>query len=33
MEFRQLGGDPSLVDYVIWVWSGVPVAEWDGPPA
>ena len=32
-RLRELGGDPPLVDYVIWVWSGVPVAEWDGPPA
>lgn len=32
-RLRELGGTPPLVDYVIWVWSGSPVAEWDGPPA
>ena len=31
-RLRGLGGDPPLVDYVIWVWSGYPAAEWDGPP-
>ena len=31
-RLRELGGAPPLVDYVIWVWSGNPVAEWDGPP-
>ena len=31
-RLRELGGDPPLVDYVIWVWSGSPIAEWDGPP-
>lgn len=32
-RLRELGGTPPLVDYVIWVWSGSPVAEWDDPPA
>ena len=31
-RLRELGGAPPLVDYVIWVWSGNPVAEWDPPP-
>ena len=31
-RLRALGGDPPLVDYVIWVWSGSPVAEWDLSP-
>ena len=31
-RLRELGGTPPLVDYVIWVWSGSPAAEWD-PPA
>ena len=31
-RLRELGGDPPLVDYVIWVWWGCPVAEWDRPP-
>ena len=29
---REHGGVPPLVDYLIWVWSGSPVAEWDPPP-
>jgi len=30
-RLRELGGTPPLVDYVIWVWSGSPAAEWDRP--
>ena len=30
-RLRQLGGAPPLVDYVIWIWSGSPVAEWIRP--
>ena len=29
---REHGGVPPLVDYVIWLWSGSPVAEWDRLP-
>ena len=31
-RLRELGGAPPLVDHVIWVWSGSPVAEWGDPP-
>ena len=31
-RLRELGGAPPLVDYVIWVWSGSPVADWDTLP-
>ena len=27
-RLRELGGEPSLVDYVAWVWQGTPDAEW-----
>ena len=30
-RLRELGGAPPVVDYVIWVWSGSPIAEWDRP--
>jgi uncharacterized damage-inducible protein DinB len=25
---RELGGEPPLVDFLVWVWSGKPAAEW-----
>ena len=31
-RLRELGGEPPLVDYVIWLWSGMPAAVWVGPP-
>lgn len=30
-RLRGLGGSPPLADYVIWVWSGTPAAEWNRP--
>ena len=27
-RMRALGGEPSLVDYIGWVWFGRPAAEW-----
>ena len=30
-RLREHGGVPPLVEFVIWVWSGSPVAEWDPP--
>jgi uncharacterized damage-inducible protein DinB len=25
---RELGGEPALTDYVVWVWGGKPAPEW-----
>jgi uncharacterized damage-inducible protein DinB len=25
---REVGGEPSTVDYIAWVWLGRPVAQW-----
>ncbi|MCY4024828.1 MAG: damage-inducible protein DinB [Acidobacteria bacterium] len=30
-RLREIGGEPPLVDYVIWLWSGKPAAAWNGP--
>jgi uncharacterized damage-inducible protein DinB len=27
-RLRELGGEPPLVDYIAWIWSGRPGAEW-----
>lgn len=27
-RIREVGGSPSLVDYIGWVWRGRPAAEW-----
>jgi len=27
-RIRELGGEPPLVDYIVWVWLGRPAAEW-----
>ena len=27
-RLRVVGGQPSLVDYIAWVWLGRPAAEW-----
>jgi uncharacterized damage-inducible protein DinB len=27
-RLRQVGGEPAVVDYIIWVWMGRPAAEW-----
>ncbi len=28
-RFRELGGEPPMVDFVAWVWFGKPAAEWN----
>ncbi|HEX7152322.1 MAG TPA: DinB family protein [Thermoanaerobaculia bacterium] len=28
-RLRTLGGEPPLVDFIFWVWSGKPRAAWD----
>lgn len=30
-RIRELGGEPPLVDFIIWVWAGRPAAEWPAP--
>jgi len=27
-RLRELGGEPSLTDYIVWVWWGQPEAVW-----
>jgi uncharacterized damage-inducible protein DinB len=27
-RLRELGGEPPLVDFIAWIWSGKPAAEW-----
>ena len=31
VRLRELDGVPPMVDYVVWVWSGRPAAEWEHP--
>ena len=26
---RQLGGEPPMIDYILWIWMGRPTASWD----
>ena len=28
MRLRELGGEPPLVDFIAWIWSGKPAADW-----
>ena len=28
-RFRERGGDPPSVDFIIWVWLGKPKADWE----
>jgi uncharacterized damage-inducible protein DinB len=28
MRIRELGGEPPLVDFLVWVWSGKPAPDW-----
>ena len=28
-RFRELGGEPASVDFIVWVWLGKPKADWD----
>lgn len=30
-RIRELGGEPPLVDYIVWVWAGRPAAVWTDP--
>lgn len=27
-RLREIGGEPPLVDFMVWVWGGTPAAEW-----
>lgn len=27
-RFRELGGEPASVDFIVWVWLGKPEADW-----
>jgi uncharacterized damage-inducible protein DinB len=27
-RFRELGGEPASVDFIVWVWLGKPKADW-----
>ncbi len=27
-RFRELGGEPASVDFIVWVWLGKPIANW-----
>lgn len=29
VQLRQHGGEPPLIDYIIWLWCGRPGPEWD----
>jgi uncharacterized damage-inducible protein DinB len=28
LRIRELGGEPPLVDFLVWVWSGKPAPDW-----
>ena len=28
-RFREVGGEPPLVDYIAWIWFGKPAPEWE----
>lgn len=32
-RLRELGGEPPLVDFVVWVWRGLPAPEWPNATA
>lgn len=27
-RFRELNGEPAIVDFIVWVWLGKPQADW-----
>jgi len=27
-RLRQVGGEPPLIDFIVWLWAGRPVADW-----
>ena len=29
-RFRELGGEPAMVDFIAWVWLGKPPEDWKG---
>jgi uncharacterized damage-inducible protein DinB len=29
-RLRELGGEPPLIDFIVWVWEGKPGAVWEG---
>ena len=29
-RFRELGGEPAIVDFIVWVWLGKPKSDWHG---
>ena len=29
-RFRELGGEPPIVDFIAWVWLGKPKSDWHG---
>jgi uncharacterized damage-inducible protein DinB len=32
-RLRELGGEPPLTDYIVWVWLGKPQPDWPEPAA
>ena len=28
-RFRELGGEPASVDFIVWIWLGKPKADWE----
>ena len=28
LQIRDMGGEPPLIDYIVWVWLGRPSPEW-----
>jgi uncharacterized damage-inducible protein DinB len=27
-RLREIGGDPQLIDFIVWIWEGKPKADW-----
>jgi uncharacterized damage-inducible protein DinB len=27
-RLRQIGGEPPLIDFIVWLWAGRPAADW-----
>ncbi len=30
-RLREIGGEPPLIDFIAWIWTGKPAPEWSGP--
>ena len=30
-KLKELGGEPPLIDFIVWVWAGKPEAVWPDP--